>query len=270
MCRFYTHIITIPLSPFIVVYRDVAPIPLPQKMFLEISVALLAGLTLSIYVVACLIYSTLTFQGCNPSQLEDDSEYVHRSNRNGHTAAAATIIITVPHSGCFEDILTRHCDKLAKDAADMLENSLRNRGFAVHKVYSTDLRQNLDYNRKESRGSAFRETVRNKMIPPFYLIDVHSFPRSDDRVDDKLYLLTDEPGARYVTPFQLNFASRLDLASKSTRLVVSGSPVNDIVKEAHEVGGNAILIEFPEWERVRLPEHVNNITDALVGAISKR
>jgi len=95
------------------------------------------------------------------------------------------VLITVPHGDCNKDSLTnRKCDRVAFTVASMIRTSLEEIGILPYFYSNTDIpRQEMDMNRKSSRGSHFRQSITEvlkymaSVDKLAYVFDIHSFPQ---------------------------------------------------------------------------------------------
>jgi hypothetical protein len=107
------------------------------------------------------------------------------------------IILTIPHETCVEK--TKFCDLAALKLANQLEISLANQNRIIEVFHGDINRQTVDLNRKYSRETRFRNTVRLYLLEYIknliqnktdyniteekivYLIDCHSFTPGDHK-----------------------------------------------------------------------------------------
>lgn len=167
--------------------------------------------------------------------------------------------ITVPHAICSGMTVYHQCDYLARAAAGYLTSKFQTRGTMVYEFVPTVNRQILDFNRREARGSFWRnnvlETILRENIK--WNLDVHSYP---DNIDSfgvtnsdgnfmvpevvilDSYITADH---RFIDPVTSTGLSNYLYQSGITVKLLPGGE-NDITLELREHGVKCTLIEFNE------------------------
>ncbi len=162
------------------------------------------------------------------------------------------IIITVPHSLCFDNVNFRHCDFLAKRAAQSLNGIIP---YNKILLLGSILREHSDLNRKESRSTNYRKHLTSILsnITNGILIDVHSFFEGEHNNND-VVILDDPPKTKYSSQlYQL-------LKQKGLKTEYFEGKDNDIIKEARSYGLKAVLIEYHEDR----PKNINKINQVVL------
>lgn len=153
------------------------------------------------------------------------------------------IIFTVPH-GCLTS--TKNCDKNADLIATKTATILASECEACSEIsvhINQTPREVVDMNRREGRGTDFRELVDAEIEDHDVIIfDTHTFPSSAwDWWDTDIGVFNlpkkrdDELAEFLVEEFK---------KSKFRVKKISGASQNDIVQTVNDLGDDAILIEF--------------------------
>lgn len=160
-------------------------------------------------------------------------------------------LLTVPHSKCINK--EGHlCDIMAEISSKKISKYLK-KSKITHKIILADKNRSIiDYNRKTSRNSNWRQKIRNEFINCDLVLDIHSFPNSSSsfgRTNGKIpeivildsYIYKNEYIDKYTSNYFGNFLLENGVICK---LLPGGD--NDITLEARENNIKAILIEFNE------------------------
>lgn len=170
------------------------------------------------------------------------------------------ILITAPHA-CSIENAAHVCDVGAHGVAQMLGVLLEAGDIHVSTILNpTTPRDRLDVNRVEGRNHPYRKAIYALLPTVDLLIDVHSFPRGEPRFEGNDVVVFNMP-----TTFDDEFVRRLYLGLLNQRvraLLYDGSPENDTVASALEMGKMAVLLEFREDAIYRVKEVAHAILDA--------
>jgi hypothetical protein len=200
------------------------------------------------------------------------------------SASTVAFVLTVPHRVCAEHPQGRHtCDTLAVDAAEWLREWLLQLGATVKGPILGDVSRTevVDLNRRESRGYEWRRDLDSRLVemlgstPYVFLVDVHSFDTGapwtaraelEGRPRPVLAFLNDR---KFVNVVGMPEALRNALPGAWRELVsVGGSPQNDIVARAREIGVRwSVLIEFSEAEARSDPDWLSRVTLTIARAM---
>lgn len=159
-----------------------------------------------------------------------------------------SILITVPHAGCFSRPMTRHCDIISEKAALNLLSFLPESEIIIGRAY----RETLDLNRDESLDHPFRKEIREivQEINPNIVLDIHSFPDGSDYFGDTdLTILDEKPGTSYGEDL-----FRYLEAETTYHIGYFPGIKNSIMREMRDMGIPCLLIEYSE------ALHENDIT----------
>lgn len=194
-------------------------------------------------------------------------------------------VLTVPHATCDEEKYPSDehhvCDLAAPKAASRLARSLRELtedtgDVVIGPLYGNINRMKSDLNRVNSRQTVFRKSfahIVTDYVEDGYdvvVVDVHSFDdnapwsdhrpslvfmdhetlkRSDDyfaRDEEDSESVYTEEGPTHPGGFLETLCSRLEKIG-AMRVMISRSPVNDIVRQAKQLGAKfGVLVEFDE------------------------
>jgi hypothetical protein len=177
------------------------------------------------------------------------------------------ILLTVPHSKCLgkKDHI---CDYLAEKAAKSLHSKLE---FSIL-ILSDVNRTFIDYNRKKSKNTKWRENIRKIILSKNidFLIDVHSFPPSSEsfgffKKDNETYSSLPEIvllDSYYDEKFldrstSVEFNKYLLKNNIKSKLIVGGD--NDITLDGRRLNIKSILIEYNESLTSQRLDYINNI-----------
>ena len=168
-----------------------------------------------------------------------------------------TVIITAPHAYCLPDLVDRHCDRRALDAADSLFLMVTHQTVIFR---GNILRYHVDLNRSESRSTPFRQELSSVIstVSGGLLVDVHSFPSSKFN-DVDVAVLDNAPGTNYgkTLAFLLMYANPWSS-------YLRGSLKNDIVEEGRSKGLDSILIEYNERLTLDEIERINRVVNYFI------
>lgn len=183
-----------------------------------------------------------------------------KDSRETSAPGRTTFIITAPHATCIasDSAAGIHtCDSLAAEAAEDLVSGLAKSGADVLGPFVGDInRRTSDLNRAESRDRQFRRDVaraigraRDSGSAPF-VVDVHSFDPGSKwdypGPGEPLLVLLDGRSSRRTAGIPEALRDRFP-AELARRTSVGGSPINDIVATATELGAvGGVLVEFSE------------------------
>lgn len=160
------------------------------------------------------------------------------------------VMITVPHAACIQDYPTRHCDRVAKEASEILKEQFVRQGLPRdHLFYHVNTfelrREDLDMNRTNARGTQWRQELREQaekwMFKRYlWLLDVHSYPPEHKKIKNLVsYFLYD------YDPYDDQYSSKID-ALFVEKMVYPGQD-NDIMDEMKQhYRARTILLEFSE------------------------
>lgn len=151
-----------------------------------------------------------------------------------------SVLLTVPHAVCLQEIKVRHCDRVAEKAARILYEMIPSSQLFIGNI----LRERMDLNRNVSLNTFFRRRIRWYLenTQPLLLLDIHSFPPGEFEGAD-VAILDEQPASGYGQ----DLFGYLDenLAGYSIGYF-EGSKVNSIIRESNYYGVPALLIEFNE------------------------
>jgi len=147
------------------------------------------------------------------------------------------VLLTVPHGNL------KHNDVVARPVAEVLHMLLKDAGYHVVTLVNDVDRIHTDQNRREGRGTKFREDITRQIRSGVeLLIDVHSFPQvgGSGRFTDKDIVLLYTRGIQDLRWLR-KYANLLDRAAKTMKRKFSieiqpSERVNDINIEAIENG----------------------------------
>ena len=172
------------------------------------------------------------------------------------------VVLTVPHAVCRNP--QRDCDRLAEASARSLAADLAGRVEVVLKIGNV-YRPVGDLNRIETRRTPFREDVVKELSSTSLLVDVHSFPATEDwgrGVSSEVVILDVAPNVGPASRWE-ELTTALQ-AKDVNALYLQGSKLNDIVVQAHEARVPAVLIEFNEG---LAPARLHTITNHVAAAL---
>jgi hypothetical protein len=145
------------------------------------------------------------------------------------------VVLTVPHGAPGNDVA-------GPPVARSLHRRLRAAGLAsLLLINRVDRLEYVDGNRRESRGTPFREAVR-QVLPARLLIDCHSFPDTYPRYSGKDIVLLHTPGVQEVgfldnyRELLLAAAAELGHLNEFEVVVLPHQYPDDIVEQAVELG----------------------------------
>lgn len=173
------------------------------------------------------------------------------------------VLLTVPHSHCYESRSSRHsCDYSASTAADRIFSKIKTPNKFIIKSYIP--RSTYDMNRIQSRHTEFRKNIRSKYPIINCLFDIHSFPYDANYplFCNEVFIIDDTLGFT-----DLSKGIFRVLKSKGFKCqLICGSGVNDITNEAKINGIPSILIECNEDLSDR---RMNELTSVIADCINQ-
>jgi hypothetical protein len=174
------------------------------------------------------------------------------------------ILLTVPHSVCDsikdKDNINHSCDSSAHESAILLCKSFINKGIDCICLASNEFRYKHDLNRKESRKTEYRNTLRTimKTKNPDILLDIHSYPNNymDEARDANMFKKDEIPPDIILLKGKLDRSYKNNSLSESLYRNLKNNNINvkiikdidvlDIINEASEINIPGILIEINE------------------------
>lgn len=154
------------------------------------------------------------------------------------------IIITAPHSKCNENIKERHCDRVAKIAANYLYNKIN---YPKILLLGDEYRYDIDLNRNESINQtkfwrSLKELIKKLKYNGWdniFILDIHSFP--PDISNDEIFIIDNSNNSNYIISL-VNYLN--DNYIKTD--IYNGTDINAIVINGIKNGIKSLLIEFNE------------------------
>ncbi len=177
------------------------------------------------------------------------------------------ILLTVPHSVCPEfdsndlnsdsnDLDTESensehpCDFKAEEMALILKDNLESRGHHVNLELSDTFRAICDLNRRSCRETGFRKRIRKNSSRDTLILDVHSYPGSDETYGQFEFVILDPSGPSsaqlQILRSGMSYLLWIYLLSKGINVGLLQGKDNDIQDEARELGFICLLLEFNE------------------------
>lgn len=157
------------------------------------------------------------------------------------------VILVAPHYFGKNRTEHRTCDLRASEAVLMFDKQLKRRNIPTLIITSDKVRQEIDYNRKESRETEWRKNIiktiedAEKKYDKIYLFEVHSFLRTSPGIPDSEASLFMPQNERYYDQAE-NFLN--ELKQKHDNLyMMKANPLFDFQNQIAELFGDNEKIE---------------------------
>lgn len=183
----------------------------------------------------------------------------------------ALIVLSAPHAFASKKSQGHMHDSLAPIVAEGVRRRLREKGIEATAYLGNRARAEIDFNRKDSRESEWRQGLTDLMKGSDLLVDIHSYSDEDsDFSEYEAVIYTNWVKPEILQHFS-NALGDLHLMNFECRDAEDPDGIphsHDIVEEAAERGVDAILIEFNEGlDGGRLSTVMDSLADGIAGWI---
>ena len=167
------------------------------------------------------------------------------------------ILLTVPHGG-LDGFIN---DVAAIPVAKTLSSLLTEHGIAHDLLINSEPRSMVDMNRKESRGTQYRETIDSVLREGNvdFLLDIHSYPSTVSSMFRGYDMIPLESYKEQGNLPKMYAKMLMTLYPKSGLAITTmkADNENDVVKRAYEFGVPAVLVEHDECGPVTQYAYLN-------------